>query len=65
MRELDVVLQQYLEARYSSAPAEEQAAFAALLELQDPQLFAYLMGRESPTDPELVNVVAWLTAARS
>jgi len=64
MRELDVVLQQYLEARYSSAPAAEQSTFEALLELQDPQLFAYLMGRETPSDPELVNVIAWLTAAR-
>jgi len=64
MRELDVVLQQYLEARYSFAPAAEQGAFEALLELQDPQLFAYLMRRDSPTDPELVNVIARLTDAR-
>lgn len=65
MRELDVVLQRYLEARYSLAPAAEQAAFEALLELQDPQLFAYLVGRESPSDPELVHVIARLTDARS
>jgi antitoxin CptB len=65
MRELDVVLQRYLEARYSDAPVTEQAAFEALLELQDPQLFAYLTGRDSPTDLELVNVVARLTHAGS
>ena len=64
MRELDVVLQHYLEARYSGAPATEQAAFEALLELQDPTLFAYLMRRESPTDPEQANVIAKLTDAR-
>ena len=65
MRELDVVLQHYLEARYSDAPAEEQAAFEALLELQDPQLFAYLVRRESPVELEQVNVIARLTDARS
>jgi antitoxin CptB len=65
MRELDVVLQRYLEARYSDAPAAEQAAFEALLELQDPQLFAYLTGRDRPSDPELVDVVARLTNAAS
>lgn len=63
MRELDVVLQRYLEARYAIAPIAEQSAFEALLELQDPQLFAYLMRRETPTDPELLNVVARLTDA--
>lgn len=65
MRELDVVLQRYLEARYSDAPPAEQAAFEALLELQDPTLFAYLTARERPTDLELVNVIARLTHAGS
>lgn len=65
MRELDVVLQRYLEARYSDAPVDEQTAFEALLELQDPQLFAYLTGRDSPTDLEMVNVVARLTCTGS
>ena len=60
MRELDVVLQRYLDQRYSVAPAGEQQAFEALLDLQDPQLFAYLTGRDTPTDTELVNVIARL-----
>jgi antitoxin CptB len=65
MRELDVVLQRYLDQRYSVAPADEQRAFEALLDLQDPQLFAYLTGRDTPTDTELLNVVARLTHAGS
>ena len=65
MRELDVVLQRYLAGSYSQAPAAEQQAFEALLELQDPQLFAYLVGTEAPTDPQLADVVARLTHARS
>ena len=65
MRELDVLLQSYLENCYSHAPAPEQRAFEALLELQDPQLFAYMLGSEAPTDPELMHVVARLTHART
>jgi antitoxin CptB len=61
MRELDVVLERYLDRRYMQAPASEQRAFEALLELQDPQLFAYVMGRERPSDPELAHVIARLT----
>ena len=61
MRELDVLLQRYLDQRYSHAPIEEQQAFEALLELPDPQLFAYVVGREQPLDLHSVNVVARLT----
>ena len=61
MRELDVLLQRYLEQRYACASKEEQHAFEALLELPDPQLFAYVVKREQPSDPHLVNVIARLT----
>ncbi len=60
MRELDVVLQRYLEARYTIAPRTEQQAFEQLLDEQDPQLLAYLMGRERPQDPQQANVIARL-----
>lgn len=62
MRELDVVLQRYLERRYPLAPAAERSAFEALLEAQDPQLLAYLLGREQPEDREQADVIAHLTA---
>jgi antitoxin CptB len=60
MRELDVVLERYLQQRYATAPLAEQRAFEALLELPDPQLFAYLVRRESPADPEWMNVISQL-----
>ncbi len=61
MRELDVVLQRYLEQRYPVAPQRERQAFARLLDQQDPQLLAYLMGREMPADPDQAHVVTRLT----
>lgn len=63
MRELDVVFQRYLEQHYAGAPSAEQRAFESLVELQDPQLLNYLVGRETPADPELVNVIARLADA--
>lgn len=65
MRELDVLLERYLEERYPSAPAAEQQAFAALLEAPDPQLFAYVVQREVPDDPEWAHVIARLRNADS
>lgn len=58
MRELDVVLQRYLEDCYPQASAGEQQAFEALLQLPDPQLLAYLLGTAKPAEPELINVIA-------
>ena len=65
MRELDVLLERYLQERYPSAPAAEQQVFAALLEAPDPQLFAYLMQREVPVDPEWAHVIAELRKLQS
>ena len=60
MRELDVLLERYLRERYPSAPAAEQQAFAALLDLPDPELLAYVMRRQLPADPHWAHVVAKL-----
>ena len=57
MKELDLLTLGYLEAYYPTASTEEQKAFAALLELQDPLLMSYMVGREIPTDVVTARVV--------
>jgi antitoxin CptB len=57
MRELDLLLQDFLERRYASLDDDGQAAFAALLECPDALLFDYLMGGLAPSDPALADVV--------
>lgn len=63
MKELDVLLLAYLEHHYDAATADEQRRFAELLELPDPQLYAYLIGREIPADPALANLVRTISAS--
>ena len=61
MRELDELLLRYLERQLPHAADCERDAFAALLELPDPELFGYLAGRRPPrcaVDPILEDVVA-------
>jgi antitoxin CptB len=58
MRELDVLLLRYLEHDYPSAVAADRAAFARILELQDPELFGYLVGRAHPEDAAVGHVIA-------
>jgi antitoxin CptB len=48
MRELDVLLSGFLEQRYPELDESQKADFAALLELQDPEIWAYLLGRAEP-----------------
>lgn len=57
MRELDVLLLSYLERHFPDASSAEQRGFIALLELPDPVLFAYLTGRDTPTDPVQSHVI--------
>ncbi len=62
MKELDIVMLSYLDSRYDDAPEAERRAFERLLELQDPELYGYVIGREAPVDPELADVVRRLVA---
>lgn len=51
MRELDQLLGWYLQARFPGADDGAKAAFSALLEQQDPELWAWLMGHSQPANP--------------
>jgi len=59
MRELDMLLQRYLEQRYPCAPADERHAFARLLEQTDADLLDWLMERATPPK-EFADVVGAL-----
>ena len=60
MKELDLVMEGYLRRHYAYAAVEEQLAFEALLDQQDPLLYAYVTGRAEPEDPGQQRVVAKL-----
>ncbi len=48
MKELDILLSRYVDRHFMDAPPHEQEAFQALLETQDPLIYAYCMGSQSP-----------------
>jgi antitoxin CptB len=64
MKELDFVLLRYLERHYQAASERERGAFERILELQDPEVFGYLVGRDVPHDDALRNVVARIRSDR-
>jgi antitoxin CptB len=60
MKELDVLLERYVNERYGDAFPDEQAAFESLLEAQDPVIYAYCMGQEPPP-PHLAALIGRIT----
>ncbi len=58
MRELDVMLTRYLDRVWETASSAERDAFVQLVELQDPDLFGYLVGRTIPAEESQRAVIA-------
>lgn len=63
MKELDELLLHFLEHHLDGCPPAEQAAFARLLERQDPELYALVCGRAHPDDPLQADVLARIRRA--
>lgn len=57
MLELDVLLGNFLKTAYPKLSAEEKQAFVKLLDCTDPELFAWLLGHEQPTEAELISII--------
>jgi antitoxin CptB len=58
MRELDAVLQAFLEHDFADLSKADKGRFEVLLDLPDPELHAYLVGRHAPVDPDAARLLA-------
>ena len=57
MKELDQLLTRYLDEDYAAASNDEKAGFRAILELSDPELAGYFLGRQVPDDETIASAV--------
>lgn len=57
MRELDIVLLAYLDGAYQDLCTVDKLRFAAILDLPDPELYAYLAGRSKPPDDDIARII--------
>ncbi len=63
-KELDVMLERFLDRHYPDLDEAGQAAFERLLEEEDDRLIDWLLSdRERPTDGPLADIVARIRAA--
>ena len=56
MRELDRLLEGFFDKQYAGLSAIEKRSFGEILELPDPDLWAYLLGKAEPEDAELARL---------
>ena len=57
VKELDVILTQYLETAYDDATEEDKRLFKNLLEYQDPDILRYFLRQEEPEDKDIARIV--------
>ena len=57
MKELDLLLINYLDNIYPSADASDQQAFEQLLEMADPDLYTLVTGKTQSDDVQVMRVI--------
>lgn len=65
MRELDLLLLQFLDNGYAGLDAGGARAFARLLDCPDALLLEWLLGRQRPSDKDVADVVEHIRRATS
>ena len=63
MRELDALLLAFVDAHGARLSDAEIACFEAILELPDPTLHAYLLGRSAPADAATAELIERIRAS--
>lgn len=64
LKELDFYIDPYVKLHYLHASDEEQAAFATLLNYEDPDLLLFFLGQEMPQEPEVAELINKLKELR-
>ena len=62
MRELDQLLERYLDRRWALASEPERGTFLRLLDCEDDRLWRWVLGHERADDAELQSLVEQLRA---
>ena len=59
-KELDVLMQKFLNEYYQSATPELQKAFEKMLDMQDPELYDLLIGKQKSSDRNINQVIEYI-----
>ena len=60
MRELDQLLERWLDREWRQSPTAQREVFLRLLESEDDRLWRWFLGHESPDDVEIAALVDYI-----
>lgn len=61
-KELDILMQKFIDKYYQTAPSELQQAFEKMLDMQDPELYSLLIGQRESHDQSINKVIEYIRA---
>ncbi len=61
-KELDVLMHKFLDHHYETTTPELQRAFEDMLDMQDPELYDLLIGKQASADKNINLVIEYINA---
>ena len=65
IKEMDIVLQDFIKDSYDKLNNENKSAFSKLLEEQDLDILNWVLGKDKPEDKTLIEIIKKIRSSRN
>lgn len=65
IKEMDIVLQDFIKDSYDELNNENKSAFSKLLEEQDLDILNWILGKDKPKDTALIEIIKKIRSSRN
>ena len=65
IKEMDIVLQDFIKDSYDELNNENKSAFSKLLEEQDLDILNWILGKDKPEDTALIEIIKKIRSSRN
>ncbi len=65
IKEMDIVLQDFIKDSYDELNNENKSAFSKLLEEQDLDILNWVLGKDKPEDTALIEIIKKIRSSRN
>ena len=65
IKEMDIVLQDFIKNSYDELNNENKSAFSKLLEEQDLDILNWVLGKDKPNDKTLIEIIKKIRSSRN
>ena len=65
IKEMDIILQDFIKDSYDELNNENKSAFSKLLEEQDLDILNWILGKDKPEDAALIEIIKKIRSSRN